>query len=57
MVCDTTNNPPTRTALNYVQADVQVHYQGINEKFIVNLEGGQTVLVSMPTPPTGAIPT
>jgi phage tail sheath protein FI len=57
VVCDITNNPPARTALNYVQADVQVQYQGINEKFIVNLEGGQTVLVTVPTPPTGAIPT
>jgi uncharacterized protein len=36
----------TRTALGYVQADVQVQYQGINEKFIVNLQGGQGVSVA-----------
>lgn len=53
VVCDTTNNPPARTGLGYVQADVQVQYQGINEKFIVNLEGGQTVQVSVQTLPSG----
>jgi uncharacterized protein len=49
VVCDTTNNPAARTALGYVQADVQVQYQGINEKFIVNVEGGQTVQISSTT--------
>jgi phage tail sheath protein FI len=49
VVCDTTNNPQSRTALGYVQADVQVQYQGINEKFIVNVEGGTTVQVSSQT--------
>lgn len=46
VVCNASNNPPTRTALGYVQADVQVQYQGINEKFIVNLQGGQGVSVT-----------
>lgn len=46
VVCDRTNNPTGRLALGYVQADVQVQYMAINEKFIVNLEGGQTVLVN-----------
>jgi hypothetical protein len=46
VVCDTTNNPPGRTGLGYVQADCQVQYQAINEKFIVNVQGGQTVQVS-----------
>ncbi len=53
VVCDTSNNPLSRTSLGYVQADVQVQYQGINEKFIVNLEGGQTVQVSQQTLPGG----
>ncbi len=53
VVCDTSNNPATRTGLGYVQADVQVQYQGINEKFIVNLEGGQTVQVAVQTLPSG----
>ena len=46
VVCNASNNPQTRTALGYVQADVQVQYQGINEKFIVNLQGGQGVSVT-----------
>jgi len=46
VVCDTSNNPASRTGLGYVQADVQVQYQAINEKFIVNVQGGQTVQVS-----------
>ncbi len=46
VVCDASNNPPIRTGLGYVQADVQVRYQAINEKFIVNVQGGQTVQVS-----------
>ena len=46
VICDTTNNPDSRTGLGYVQADCQVKYQPINEKFIVNIEGGQTVTVN-----------
>lgn len=46
VVCSASNNPLSRTALGYVQADVQVQYQGINEKFIVNLQGGQGVSVT-----------
>ena len=53
VVCDTSNNPATRTGLGYVQSDAQVQYQAINEKFIVNMEGGQTVQVSRQTLPTG----
>jgi hypothetical protein len=49
VVCDSSNNPQSRTALGYVQADVQVRYQAINEKFIVNVQGGQTVQVSVQT--------
>ena len=53
VICDTSNNPPARTGLGYVQADVQVRYQAINEKFIVNLEGGQTVQIAKQTLPAG----
>jgi hypothetical protein len=49
VVCDISNNPASRTGLGYVQADVQVRYQAINEKFIVNVQGGQTVQVSRQT--------
>ncbi|MDR3525385.1 MAG: phage tail protein [Acetobacteraceae bacterium] len=45
VICDASNNPATRTGLGYVQSDAQVQYQAINEKFIVNIEGGQTVQV------------
>ena len=43
--CDLSNNPFARTSLGYGQADVTVQYQAINEKFIVNLAGGQTVQI------------
>lgn len=46
VICDWSNNAHSRVALGYVQADVQIQYQSINEKFIVNLEGGQSVQVS-----------
>lgn len=53
VICDLSNNPPSRTGLGYVQSDAQVQYQAINEKFIVNIEGGQTVQVSVQTLPDG----
>jgi len=53
VICDISNNPSSRTDLGYVQSDAQVQYQAINEKFIVNIEGGQTVQVSVQTLPTG----
>jgi hypothetical protein len=46
VICDASNNPTSRTSLGYVQSDAQVQYQAINEKFIVNIEGGQTVTVT-----------
>jgi hypothetical protein len=53
VICDISNNPASRTGLGYVQSDAQVQYQAINEKFIVNIEGGQTVQVSVQTLPNG----
>jgi hypothetical protein len=55
VICDTTNNPLSRTSLGYVQSDTQIQYQAINERFIVNVEGGQTVQVSRQTLPTGQV--
>ncbi|GBQ63871.1 phage tail sheath protein [Ameyamaea chiangmaiensis NBRC 103196] len=46
VVCDSSNNTLARTALGYVQCDIQVQYQGINEKFIVNLQGGTSVQIA-----------
>ena len=51
VICDPSNNPLTRTGLGYLQSDAQIQYQGIVEKFIVNLEGGQTVQVQRQTLP------
>ena len=51
VICDSSNNPLIRTGLGYVQSDAQVQYQAINEKFIVNMEGGQTVQVQRQTLP------
>ena len=53
VICDTSNNPASQTGLGYVQSDAQVQYQSINEKFIVNIEGGQSVVVSVQTLPNG----
>ncbi|CAH2606145.1 Phage tail protein (plasmid) [Rhodovastum atsumiense] len=46
VVCDASNNPEDRVGLGYVQQDVSARYTAIAEKFITNLEGGQTVSVA-----------
>ena len=46
VICDSTNNPQSRTSIGYVQANVQVQYQGINKFFLVNLQGGSTVVIT-----------
>jgi phage tail sheath protein FI len=53
VICDISNNPASQTGLGYVQSDAQVQYQSINEMFIVNIEGGQTVVVAVQTLPSG----
>jgi hypothetical protein len=54
VICDVSNNPASRTGLGYVQSDAQVQYQAINEKFIVNIEGGQTVQVQVQSVPSAS---
>lgn len=44
--CDLNNNPPSRISLGYLQADVKVRYLAVVEKFLVNVEGGQTVTIT-----------
>ena len=44
--CNKNNNIPTRLEQGYVQCDINVRYQPINTKFIVNFQGGQTVSVT-----------
>lgn len=55
VICDASNNPPSRTGLGYAQADVQVRYQAVIWFLLVNLEGGQTVTVAQQNlPPLAA---
>ena len=46
VLCNASNNPQSRTSLGYVQADVQVTYEGVNAQMIVNLQGGATIVTS-----------
>lgn len=46
VVLDDTNNPPSRVALGYMQADIKVVYLSIIEKLLLNCEGGQSVQVT-----------
>ena len=46
---DDRNNPLSRVALGYMQADVQVTYLSVVEKFLVNLEGSQATTVRTST--------
>jgi phage tail sheath protein FI len=46
VVLNNSNNPFSRTALGYLQADIKVQYLAINEVFLVNLEGGQSVQIN-----------
>lgn len=44
--CNVSNNPPSQTNLGIVQANVQAVFPSILEKFVVNLQGGNTVSVT-----------
>lgn len=46
VILDKSNNPDNRIALGYMQADVKVRYLSVVEKFLVNLEGGQSVTIT-----------
>lgn len=43
---DGSNNPPARVALGYEQADIQVTYLNVVEKFLVNFQGGGSVQIA-----------
>ncbi len=51
VILDGTNNPQNRVSLGYMQADVQVTYLSIIRYFLVNLTGGQTVVIVSNTSP------
>lgn len=40
------NNPQSRVALGYLQADVRVTYLSVITKLLLNVEGGQSVRVT-----------
>ena len=42
---DTSNNPASQVALGYETASCLVQYLDVIEKFILNLEGGQSVQI------------
>jgi len=46
VILDATNNPNNRVALGFQQADVKVVYLSIVEKFLINLEPGQSVQIT-----------
>ena len=52
VVLDGTNNPQTRVALGYMQADVKVVYLSIIKYFLINLEGGQTTVIARNSSPS-----
>ncbi|QOR55283.1 MAG: hypothetical protein SHS37scaffold220_52 [Phage 67_12] len=43
---DVNNNPGSRVALGYLQADVKVKYLAVIEKFLINVEGGTSVQIN-----------
>ncbi|SEC24985.1 hypothetical protein SAMN05216178_3976 [Pseudomonas saponiphila] len=51
---DASNNPDSRVALGYMQADVQVKYLSVIRYFLVNLEAGQSVTVVASATPRAA---
>ena len=48
---DKSNNPDSRVALGYMQADVQVKYLSVVRYFLINLEGGQSVSITVANNP------
>lgn len=48
---DKANNPDSRVALGYMQADVQVKYLNVVRYFLINLEGGGSVSITVSTNP------
>jgi len=46
VVLDKSNNPDSRVALGYMQADCKVKYLSVIEYFLINVEGGQSVQIT-----------
>lgn len=47
VILNSSNNPPMRVALGYMQADVQVTLFSIVQQFVINLQAGQSVQVQV----------
>ncbi len=47
VILNSSNNPPNRVALGYMQADVQVTLFSIIQQFVINLEAGQSVQITV----------
>ena len=54
VILDKSNNSDARIAAGYMQADVMVRYLSVVRYFIINLQGGQTVQITMSNTPTPA---
>lgn len=48
---DASNNPQNQLAAGIEQASVQVTYQSVTEKFVISIQGGQTVTIARATTP------
>lgn len=46
VILDASNNPSSRVALGYQQADVKVVYLSVIDYFLINVEGGQSVTIT-----------
>ena len=46
VILDSTNNPPNRVALGYMQADAKVQYLSVIEYLIANIQAGQSVTIT-----------
>lgn len=46
--CNVQNNPSSQTKIGIVRADVQAQYPSVNQTFIINLQGGSTITISVP---------
>ena len=47
VVFDSSNNPSSRVALGYMQIDCRITYLSVITKLLINVEGGQSVKVSV----------
>jgi len=54
VICDASNNSPSRVALGYLQIDIQIVYFGIVEKILLNIQGGVPTITRVSVTPLAA---